>query len=344
MEIARVAKGVPTPIDELSTEEADNVFFKETLKLEPGQVYQAAPYVSPDTNEWVVSNSTPVRVGNGRTLLVHFEMSLASFGRRIDTGVSGRHVAIADVDSARVVLADNAGLPGPEDSFPVFNYPAVLDAAEIGSKTVTADGNRFVVAEIPRSAGNANHWVIVEWSTRSPNLIPRWVGGVMTLGGAALLALYVILLRRQHSALRMAARLDHLTGMGNRKALEEALEEAVTSAAKTGERVGVLVMDLDGFKQINDTLGHDCGDVVLQEIARRLHANTFEYDTAARMGGDEYAVVLRQLNEKVDVATVAHRLREALVRPIEIDGVSRFVGVSIGAAMSPTTATRVRSC
>src|SRR3712207_2103916 len=123
--------------------------------------------------------------------------------------------------------------------------------------------------------------------------------------------------------------------MGNRKALEEALDNAIATAEKSGERFGVLVMDLDGFKQINDTLGHDRGDVVLQEIARRLHANTFEYDTAARMGGDEYAVVLRQLNDGIDVATVAHRLREALVRPIEIDGVARFVGVSIGAAIYP---------
>src|SRR3712207_2383535 len=146
--------------------------------------------------------------------------------------------------------------------------------------------------------------------------------------------LFFVLVRRQHGALRMAARLDHLTGMGNRKVLEEALEEAV-EASRSGERTGVLVMDLDGFKQVNDTLGHDKGDLVLQEIAQRLHANTFEYDTAARMGGDEFAVVLRRLHNSDDATAVAHRLRDALVRPIEIEGVARFIGVSVGAALCP---------
>jgi diguanylate cyclase (GGDEF)-like protein len=122
--------------------------------------------------------------------------------------------------------------------------------------------------------------------------------------------------------------------MANRKALEEALDAAVAAADQPGGgRVAVLMLDLDGFKQINDTLGHDRGDLVLQEIGRRLHANTFEYDTAARLGGDEFAVVLRRLREADDVAVVAHRLREALVRPIEVDGVARFIGASIGAAV-----------
>jgi diguanylate cyclase (GGDEF)-like protein len=335
VEIARVTQGVPAPMDDLSADEAQNTFFKETLELEEGQVYQAAPYVSPDSGDWVISNSTPVRLANGRSLIVHFEVTLASFAPRLVTGATDRHVAVVDAESARVILTDNAKLPSPDGHFPVFNFPTILDAGQEGATTATSGAGRFVVASIPRAQGNANDWVVVQWATGSGGTMPRWVGGVVTLVGAALIALYMILLRRQHSALRMAARLDHLTGMGNRKALEEALDEAVASADRSGERVGVLVMDLDGFKQINDTLGHDCGDIVLQEIARRLHANTFEYDTAARMGGDEYAVVLRQLNEKVDVATVAHRLREALVRPIEIDGIARYVGVSIGAAMAP---------
>ena len=154
------------------------------------------------------------------------------------------------------------------------------------------------------------------------------------LVGIGLILLFLIVLRRQQSTLRMAARLDHLTGMANRKALEEALDDAVDTAVHPGgDRVAVLMLDLDGFKQINDTLGHDKGDLVLQEIGRRLHANTFEYDTAARLGGDEFAVVLRQLREADDVAAVAHRLREALVRPIDVDGVARFIGASIGAAV-----------
>ena len=133
----------------------------------------------------------------------------------------------------------------------------------------------------------------------------------------------------------MAARLDHLTGHGQPEGhWKRRSDTAVADAAQPGgDRVAVLMLDLDGFKQINDTLGHDKGDLVLQEIGRRLHANTFEYDTAARMGGDEFAVVLRRLRDVDDVAAVGHRLRDALVRPIDVDGVGRFIGVSVGAAV-----------
>jgi diguanylate cyclase (GGDEF)-like protein len=142
-------------------------------------------------------------------------------------------------------------------------------------------------------------------------------------------------LRRQQSTLRRAARLDHLTGLANRKALEEALNVALDAARSGNDSVAVLMLDLDGFKQVNDTLGHDKGDLVLREIARRLHANVFEYDTAARMGGDEFAVVLRNMRDAEDVSAVAHRLRDALTRPIEIDGIPRFIGASVGAASYP---------
>jgi diguanylate cyclase (GGDEF)-like protein len=124
--------------------------------------------------------------------------------------------------------------------------------------------------------------------------------------------------------------------LANRPALEEALEVALAEGSGApGDRVAVLMIDLDGFKQINDSLGHDRGDQVLQEVARRLHANVFEYDTAARLGGDEFAVVLRRLRAADDIAVVANRLRDALVRPIRIDDVFRFVGASIGASAYP---------
>src|SRR3954470_15870592 len=78
-ELARVTQGDPAPIDELSANEAENAFFAPTFALEPGQVYQAAPYVSQDTHTWVISNSTPIRLVGGQSLLVHFEVSLGSF-------------------------------------------------------------------------------------------------------------------------------------------------------------------------------------------------------------------------------------------------------------------------
>jgi len=332
-EVARVVEGVPAPVSQLATNEKSNPFFRPTLDLGSGDVYQAAPYVSQDTHHWVISNSTPIHISGGRSLIVHFEVSLASFEDYLETATPGEHVAVVDVVTGRTILHHAVPLPAADGGqFPAFAAASELRAAGEATE-VSAGGTDYAVGAIGRHTGNANDWAVLEWSTANASIVPTWLGMAATALGGACIVVFIVMLRRQHHALRMAARLDHLTGMANRKALEEALEEAVSAAETEAERIGVLAIDLDDFKQINDTLGHDKGDAVLQEVGRRLHANTFEYDTPARVGGDEFAVVLRHLNEDAEVVHVAHRLREALVRPIEIDGVSRFVGVSIGAAV-----------
>ncbi|SFC47692.1 diguanylate cyclase (GGDEF) domain-containing protein [Nocardioides terrae] len=335
-ELARVTKGVAAPMEDLSTNEARNPFFRATLDLDPGQVYHAAPYVSAGTGRWVISTSTPVDVGGGHRVVVHFEVALSTFAMTLyAAGSPGREAAVVDARTGRIILQQDGHLPPPAGQFAAFPHwrAADLDSSRNG-RTVTVDGRRLALTPVSASSGNANHWVVVNWSHHHVGFVPIWLGVLISAAGACLLLLLIVVVRRQHSTLRRAARLDHLTGLANRKALEEALDRAV-AASSHGERVAVVLLDLDSFKQINDTLGHDCGDLVLQEIARRLHANTFEYDTAARLGGDEYAVVLRHLSPDVELTSVGHRLREALIRPIEINGVQRMVGVSIGLAVCP---------
>src|SRR6266516_4161511 len=92
-EVARVTQGTPAAAADLSSNEAQNPFFAPTLALGPGQVYQAAPYVSPDTHTWVISNSTWIRLPDSRRLIVHFEVALASFAKYVATSAAGRHVA-----------------------------------------------------------------------------------------------------------------------------------------------------------------------------------------------------------------------------------------------------------
>ena len=336
-EFARVTEGVPAPVSDLSLDEARNPFFAPTLAMKPGEVYQATPYVSPDTGHWVISNSTWIPLANEGRMIVHFEVSLASFIPYVDTSVTSRHVAVVDRSDGRIILQDGVGLPSaqPQDAFPATSWSKTLTTLTNANGTTTVASNPAAYRRIDRSAANANDWYVIEWSTNSASMIPLWAGATTTALGVLLLGLALLLLHRQHVTLRRAARLDHLTGLANRKALEEALDDALTGARSQGESIAVLMLDLDGFKQVNDTLGHDKGDAVLREIARRLHANVFEYDLAGRMGGDEFAVVLRHLRESDDVRSVAHRLREALIRPIEIDGIPRFIGVSVGAAVHP---------
>jgi diguanylate cyclase (GGDEF)-like protein len=336
-ELARVTQGKAAAAADLSSDEANNPFFAPTLALRPGQVYQAPPYVSPDTGAWVISNSTWIRLSTGHRAIVHFEVSLASFGQYVDAG-GARHVAVIDGGSGQILMQDHSALPAarPAGRFPVAAWSRAVTTSSGSNGAARIDGHPAVVRRINRATGNANDWFVAEWTAARASLVPAWVGAAGTAFGLILIVIALVALRRQQNTLRAAARLDHLTGMGNRKALEEALTEAVAAASKQrGNRVAVLMLDLDGFKQVNDTLGHDKGDLVLQEVAQRLHANVFQYDTAARIGGDEFAVVLRRLRDVDDVAAVAHRLREALIRPIDIDGVPRFIGASVGAAVYP---------
>ena len=154
-------------------------------------------------------------------------------------------------------------------------------------------------------------------------------------------------LRRQTDALRTSAERnrhqathDGLTGLPNRVLLRDRLERALAGAAGTGREVAVLVIDLDRFKEINDTLGHSYGDLLLRQVGPRLQSTLRDGDTLARLGGDEFAVLLPVVDGPQEAEAVAERLREALHRRFEVDGVALDVEASIGIAMSPRHGTR----
>ena len=128
---------------------------------------------------------------------------------------------------------------------------------------------------------------------------------------------------------------DPLTGLANRTLLLDRLETALSTARRFGRRVGLLLMDLDRFKEINDTLGHDVGDEVLRIVGGRLAGALRGTDTVARLGGDEFAVVLPELADAGDGLRVAEKLREECQRTIEHDGVPLHVEGSVGLAICP---------
>ena len=126
-----------------------------------------------------------------------------------------------------------------------------------------------------------------------------------------------------------------LTGLPNRGLFRERLGEALKRAKRNDGLVGVLFVDLDGFKIINDTLGHDAGDVVLIETARRLQLTCRESDTAAHLGGDEFALILEGLSEMADATMVAERVVSSIATPFPtVHGVSPQLSASVGIAWS----------
>ncbi|HET9654523.1 MAG TPA: EAL domain-containing protein [Kineosporiaceae bacterium] len=133
---------------------------------------------------------------------------------------------------------------------------------------------------------------------------------------------------REHEALH-----DALTGLPNRTLFSRRLNELVSETDR--EQVGVLLMDLDGFKEVNDTLGHHTGDELLIEVARRLRHAVGDHGTVARLGGDEFALLLPALTGVEEGLGVATRLTETLRQPIELASLSLEVGASIGVALWP---------
>jgi diguanylate cyclase (GGDEF)-like protein len=124
---------------------------------------------------------------------------------------------------------------------------------------------------------------------------------------------------------------DSLTGLPNRELFADRLKIALHRAERRSETVAVLFLDLDEFKSVNDSLGHDVGDQLLVTVARRLEANLHAEDTAARLGGDEFAILLEAVDAR-DAARVAERLRGVIGAPVEIRGHELAVSASIGVA------------
>jgi diguanylate cyclase (GGDEF)-like protein len=134
--------------------------------------------------------------------------------------------------------------------------------------------------------------------------------------------------------LRALAIYDPLTGLLNRACFMESLEKSLAGAARARKKVGVAFIDLDGFKEINDRLGHHAGDLLLMEIGRRIKGVVRAADTAARLGGDEFAVLVQ--NERASgLRRLAQRLTVALREPFSVMGAEIAVTASVGLAFYP---------
>jgi diguanylate cyclase (GGDEF)-like protein len=133
----------------------------------------------------------------------------------------------------------------------------------------------------------------------------------------------------QHLALH-----DGLTSLANRALLEDRLDQALTRYRRSGEQVALLMLDLDRFKQVNDTLGHNAGDALVKEVGERLRSLVRETDTVARIGGDEFAIVQISPKGEADVRRLCERIIAAIRQPFVIGDREARVGVSIGAVFA----------
>jgi diguanylate cyclase (GGDEF)-like protein/PAS domain S-box-containing protein len=146
-------------------------------------------------------------------------------------------------------------------------------------------------------------------------------------------------IKRQQANVDLLAYHDPLTGLPNRLLLTERLEHALSVLARLNTQVALLFFDLDGFKDINDTLGHTVGDSLLQAVAGRMQSVLRDGDTVARFGGDEFVILTESCESRAGIERVAEKIIEEVSQPVQVDGQEIVVQTSVGIAIGPADGT-----
>ncbi len=176
---------------------------------------------------------------------------------------------------------------------------------------------------------------------RNGEIYPEWLSLSAVRNRAGKLENYLAIFsditrrKREQQELYDLATHDALTGLPNRFLFSERFRHAMVRAKRASHLVGLLYLDLDRFKPVNDLLGHPCGDILLQTVAKRLKRSVREEDTIARLSGDEFAVILEHLPRPRDAAATAIKILHALARPFQLEGHKATITASIGITVYP---------
>lgn len=197
-------------------------------------------------------------------------------------------------------------------------------------------------AEMWRQIDEAGHWQGEIWNRRkNGEIYPELLSVSAVRGASGEIENYVGVFndisasKRYEERLRHLAHHDALTGLPNRVLFLDRFREALARARRQKQQAAVLFLDLDHFKKINDTLGHDVGDRLLQAAAGRISENVREIDTVARFGGDEFAVLLEMIDDEGGADTVARKLVDDLALPFQVAGNRLQLSASIGIGCYP---------
>lgn len=146
---------------------------------------------------------------------------------------------------------------------------------------------------------------------------------------------YAIERKRSEERLTYLAQYDHLTGLVNRSLFRDRVVQAMARSKRIHQPLGLMLLDLDRFKSVNDSLGHDVGDDLLKAVSERLKTCVREVDTVARMGGDEFTIILEGVASEQSIVVVAKRIVESISTLFELQGHKISIGVSIGITVYP---------
>lgn len=229
---------------------------------------------------------------------------------------------------------------------PAFTMITGFEAHEaIGKKPSILSSGKHDAAfyeDLYKTLAQDGHWQGEIWNKRkSGEIFPEWITINVVKDGAGKVLNYVAVFsdithrKAAEQRLSFLAQHDALTSLPNRTLLEDRLLHAIQRTRRNGKKLALIFLDLDDFKNINDSLGHQAGDQLLQIVAQRLSACIRAEDTVARLGGDEFVVLLEEVGIKDDVTRVVTKLLEALSQTVMLEGREVSVRSSMGISLFP---------
>jgi len=246
------------------------------------------------------------------------------------------NVVLASEHFKQMANIDESGFVG-KNVFDVFPKDVAQSIFDIDAAAKTKQQTYEVELDLMHKDGSMHTYLMVKFPLRSKD---DRVFGVCTIGtDISERKLAENALREQQSRLNYMAFHDSLTGLPNRSLFYDRIYHGLARARRSNSKVALMLLDIDRFKNINDSLGHDAGDMMIKAISTRLCEGVRDMDTVARLGGDEFVVVLEGVHDVEDVVSVANKLLITLAHPIEISGHEISSTVSIGVSIFPDDGT-----
>ncbi|BBT39850.1 EAL domain-containing protein [Pseudomonas putida] len=271
-----------------------------------------------------------------KQLAEQYSQEMADLSRFLDSVIANipASVIVQDLDSQRILLAN-------QQAEQLFGAQGTCMVGQLPEQCLAPEAAQYLTQQLARGARSVKGYAD---ESRVATAL-----GLRTLRSRTLLsqnregqADYVLFVAEDateelaaHAQIHYMAHHDALTGLPNRTLFSERLKQALGRGQDSGKLTATLCLDLDNFKNINDSLGHAFGDKLLRALGKRLRRELREHDTLARLGGDEFAVVLAGLDTREAACHTAQRLIEAISPPFRIEGHQFSVGVSIGIALAP---------
>lgn len=223
--------------------------------------------------------------------------------------------------------------------------PAVVEVLGVDGRTEASNLSVYLPVSDPKGGEALGAVEVLLDYTQTEETVRRSMTIVAVLVAGGLGLLWLLLFRTVSNASRRLrkhatenarlALLDPLTSLPNRRLLSERIDRAVVAANRSGQSIALLLLDVDGFKEVNDTLGHDFGDKLLIEVATRVRAVARETDTVARLGGDEFAILMPTVAGVGEAAASASRILEVFNQSFNLGDMSLQVDASLGVALLP---------